>query len=361
MARLALLFGSLASASALRPTRRTWLARCLRTARRRRRAGGRGVGRVHARRRRAEPEGPWRVALGHRLGRRLVNFDAADPSCVTDGGTGEFARRMPARNLRAAVWRTSAAVVLVSTGNDEGLLRVGLYSETPVAAVALRPVIRAPIKPCRRGRRRCVEVYTWRVIKPCSVSCRSPVLQPQAGLPPADSSRKTPADFLASTPKKIKPAAPPSVLPAVGSPYLRTGPGPGFALSFAPSDGKGRCAVGSLLDDASMKLLARDWVSCQSSHRERRHWEARQAALRQGPDRRTLSFDNTPSGFSARTAGPVASRPARLSSRRTAGSMVFFFLRETPFFFFRFASASCLCKSAISASTSSSVNSGLGP
>ena len=48
-------------------------------------------------------------------------------------------------------------------------------------------------------------------------------------------------------------------LPAGALSVAKTGPGPDldFALSFAPSDGKGRYAVGSLLDDASMKLLAR--------------------------------------------------------------------------------------------------------
>ena len=71
-------------------------------------------------------------------------------------------------------------------------------------------------------------------------------------------SRKTPADFLASTPKKIKPEAPSIPCPPRLS-VAKGGPGPDldFALSFAPSDGKGRRAVGSLLDDASMKLLAR--------------------------------------------------------------------------------------------------------
>ena len=59
--------------------------------------------------------------------------DAADPTCVTDGGTGEFATAQPVPQPAGRIGGVATLRISIA-GNDEGLLRVGLYSETPVAS-----------------------------------------------------------------------------------------------------------------------------------------------------------------------------------------------------------------------------------
>ena len=61
--------------------------------------------------------------------------DAADPACVTDGGTGERAQvyappALPAGRRVGAV----AVLQVMIAGRDEGRLRVGLFADAPNAA-----------------------------------------------------------------------------------------------------------------------------------------------------------------------------------------------------------------------------------
>ena len=183
--------------------------------------------------------------------------DAADPSCVTDGGTGEFATAQPVPQP-AGRFGGVATLRISIAGNDEGLLRVGLYSATPVASETFALLAQGAYKATEESTPAGLDGTTWKVDKPFVCMTQSASSQ-ELAYRRRTGSRKTPADFLASTPQKIKPEAPSMPLPAGALSVAKSGPGPDldFALSFAPSDGKGRYAVGSLLDDASMKLLAR--------------------------------------------------------------------------------------------------------
>ena len=245
------------AAEALRPTRRTWLAGAAfaplaADAAPATTKVGRGMRAVGT----PNKELDLDAALGISWG-GASRCDAADPSCVTDGGTGEFATAQPVPQPAGRIGGVATLRISIA-GNDEGLLRIGLYSETPVASETFALLAQGAYKDTTESTPASLDGTTWRVEKPFVCMSQSASSQ-ELAYRRRTGSRKTPADFLANTPQKIKPEAPPSVLPAGALSVSKNGPGPDldFALSFAPSDGKGRYAVGSLLDDASMKLLAR--------------------------------------------------------------------------------------------------------
>ena len=277
-----------ASASALRPTRRTWLAGSaaavaplISTA-----ADaapdttkiGRGMRAVGT----PNKELDLDAALGISWG-GASRCDAADPNCVTDGGTGEFATAQPVPQPAGRIGGVATLRISIA-GNDEGLLRVGLYSATPVASETFALLAQGAYKDTTESTPAGIDGTTWKVEKPFVCLSQSASSQ-ELAYRRRTGSRKTPADFKAATPQKIKPEAPSTPLPAGALSVAKSGPGPDldFALSFAPSDGKGRYAVGSLLDDASMKLLARLGSLPVVSSRAALGGKA--GSPRQGPDR----------------------------------------------------------------------------
>ena len=143
-------------------------------------------------------------------------------------------------------------------GNDEGLLRVGLYSETPVASETFALLAQGAYKDTTETTPAGVDGTTWRVDKPfCMYDTVR--IKPGTGLPPADGLAQDARGLSCKYAEKNKTGG--AINAAARRRFVcrqeRPGPDLDFALSFAPSDGKGRYAVGALLDDASMKLLAR--------------------------------------------------------------------------------------------------------
>ena len=186
--------------------------------------------------------------------------DAADPTCVTDGGTGEFATAQPVPPLQGNVTGVATLRVTVA-GNDEGLLKIGLYANTPAASGTFAALAQGLYR-ADEGSSPAAWAYgaDWRVERPF-VRLSQDADKQDVAYRRRTGARKKSLDyaFSPSTPPKIDPEAAPSMLPAGALSVARSGPGPDldFALSFAPSDGKDRYAIGALLDEASMTLLAR--------------------------------------------------------------------------------------------------------
>ena len=250
-----------ASASALRPTRRTWLAGSAAAvaplvsapadAAPATTKVGRGMRAVGTRI--AEPN---IAALGiswggasRRVGQRLFSRrwrDAVDSYAgatpptrpALDGGTGEFATAQPGPNQRAGSAASRRCVSAVS-GQRQGLLRVGLYSETCVAAETFALLARAPIKMQRSRRPPASTARRGGSTNPCMYDTVR--IKPGTGLPPSGRARaRRPRTFFRVRRKNQTRGA---INAAARRRFVcrqeRPGPDLDFALSFAPSDGKG--------------------------------------------------------------------------------------------------------------------------
>ena len=252
-------------AAALRPTRRTWLTKgaaaiaplvaAPATAAPATTQVGRGMRAVGTPNKNLDLD----AALGIPWG-GASRCDAADPSCVTDGGTGELATAQPVLQLQGNVTGVATLRVTIA-GNDEGLLKIGLYANAPAASGTFAALAQGLYR-ADEGSSPAAWAYgaDWRVERPF-VRLSQDADKQEVAYRRRTGARKKSLDyaFSPSSPQKIDPEAPPSMLPAGALSVAKSGPGPDldFALSFAPSDGKDRYAIGALLDEASMTLLAR--------------------------------------------------------------------------------------------------------
>ena len=122
--------------------------------------------------------------------------DAADPNCVTDGGTGEFATAQPVPQPAGRIGGVATLRISIA-GNDEGLLRIGLYSATPVASETFALLAQGAYKDTTESTPAGIDGTTWKVEKPFVCLSQSASSQ-ELAYRRRTGSRKTPADFLAS-------------------------------------------------------------------------------------------------------------------------------------------------------------------